>query len=59
MWTASGFDDTYGYRRVFEGFASARLPDTHLPQDYPGNFDPTFTTTAFDRGSSDWFETCS
>ena len=57
-------DRLWFWRRVWlstrlRGFASARLPDTHLPQIFPGTFDPTFTTTAFDRSSSDWFETCS
>jgi hypothetical protein len=40
--TASGFDDTYGYRR---GFRSAF---GHPPAPvHPGTFDPMFTTTAF------------
>src|SRR6202007_579670 len=39
-------------------FACARLLDTHLSQVVPGTFDPTFTTAAFGRSGSDWFETC-
>jgi hypothetical protein len=58
MWTASGFDDTYGYRRVFESSLSLSFWDTHLPRVLPRTFDPTFITIAFDRSSSDWFETC-
>jgi len=45
------------YRRVIEGFAFARLLDTHLPQILPGTFHPTLTTTALYRSSSDWFGT--
>ena len=38
-------------------FAFARLSDTHLPQVMPRTFDPTLTTAALYRSSSDWFET--
>jgi hypothetical protein len=42
-----------------EGFASARLPDTHLLRVMPGTFHPTLATTSLYRSSSGWFETCS
>ena len=45
MWTASGFDDTYGYRRVFESSLSLRFRTPTRPDVLPGTFDPTFITT--------------
>ena len=58
--SASGFcGDNELSRRVLDGFALARLSDAHLPQITSGTFDPTLTTTALYRSSSDWFETCS
>jgi len=59
MWTASGFDGGYGYRRVFEGLLPLGFRTPTCPKFFSGTFNPTFTTTAFDRSSSDWFETCS
>ena len=38
VWTASGFDDTYGYRRVFEGLLSLSFRTPTCPESYPGLF---------------------
>jgi hypothetical protein len=37
-----------------EGFAFARLSDTHLPRVFPRALHPTLTTTALYRSSSGW-----
>ena len=38
VWTAPGFDDTYGYRRVFEGLLSLSFRTPTCPESYPGLF---------------------
>ena len=43
---APGFDSTFKYRRVIEGFAFARLPEPYLP----GDASPDFDSNAHHRG---------
>jgi hypothetical protein len=38
VWTAPGFDDTFGYRRVFEGLLSLSFRTPTCPESYPGLF---------------------
>ena len=57
VWTAPGFDDTYGYRRVLEGLLSLSFRTPTCPESCPGLSFRRYTTTALYRSSSDRFET--
>ncbi len=46
VYSAPGFDSTFAYRRVIEGFAFARLPGPYLP----GDLSPDFDSNAHHRG---------
>ena len=54
--SASGFGDAFAFRRVIKGSLSFVSRIRTCPNDLR-TFDPTLTTTPFERSSLDWFET--